>query len=46
MGGTLLGFAACLDSKPIVEYLLTNPYAASHGARLRTSSSAHHYASA
>ena len=26
MGGTLLGFAACLDSKPIVEYLLTNPH--------------------
>jgi hypothetical protein len=23
-GGTLLGFAACLDNKPIVEYLLTN----------------------
>lgn len=25
-GGTLLGFAACLDSKPIVEYLLTNEH--------------------
>lgn len=25
-GGTLLGFAACLDNKPIVEYLLTNPH--------------------
>ena len=37
-GGTLLGFAACLDNKPIVEYLLTNectranPNARDHGA--------------
>ena len=25
-GGTLLGFAACLDNKPMVEYLLTNEF--------------------